>query len=39
MQSWFNALQGAIHDLKNLKYEFEQTKIFKLNKYIIEIAY
>ena len=39
MQSEFTALQGAIHDLKNLKLEFEKTKIFKLNKYIIEMAY
>ena len=35
MQFEFTALQGAIHDLKNLKKEFEQTKIFKLNKYIM----
>ena len=33
MQSEFTALQGTIHDLKNLKQECEQTKIFKLNKY------
>ena len=38
MQSEFTELQGAIHDLKNLKQEFEQTKIFKLNKYIIKMA-
>ena len=34
MQSEFTALQSAIHDLTNLKQKFEQTKIFKLNKYI-----
>ena len=39
MQSDFTALQGAIHDVKNLKKEFEQTKIFKLSKYIIKMAY
>ena len=39
MQSEFTALQGAINDLKNLKKEFEQTIIFKLNKYIIKLAY
>ena len=41
MQSEFTALQGAIHNLKNLKQEFEQTEIFKLNiKYIlIKMAY
>ena len=39
MQSEFTALQGATHNLKNLKQEFEQTKIFKLNKYIIKLAY
>ena len=32
MQSEFTALQGTIYDLKNLKQEFEQAKIFKLNK-------
>ena len=32
MQSELTALQGVIHDLTNLKQEFEQT-IFKLNKY------
>ena len=37
MQSEFTALQGAIHDLKNLKQEIEQTEIFKLNKYMIKI--
>ena len=31
MQSELTILQGAINDLKNLKQEFEQTKIFKLN--------
>ena len=36
MQSEFTALEGAKRDLKNLKQEFEQTKIFKLNKYIIK---
>ena len=35
MQPEFTALQGAIHDLTNLKQEFEKTRIFKLNKYII----
>ena len=39
MQFEFIALQGAIHDLTNLKQEFEQTRIFKLNKYIIKMAY
>ena len=39
MQSELTALQGAIHDLKNLKQEFEQTEISKLNKYIIKIEY
>ena len=39
MQSEFTALQGALHDLKNLKQEFELTKIFKLNKYISKLAY
>ena len=41
MQSEFTALQGApnIYDLTSLKQKFEQTKIFKLNKYIIKIAY
>ena len=41
MQSEFTALQGATHDLnlKNLKKQFEKTKIFKLNKYIIKMAY
>ena len=38
MQSEFTALQGAIHDLKNLKQEFKQTKIFKLIKDIIKMA-
>ena len=39
MKSEFTALQGKIHDLMNLKQEFEQTRIFKLIKYIIKIAY
>ena len=39
MQSELTALQGAIHDLKNLKQKFEQTKIFKSNKSIIKMAY
>ena len=39
MQSEFTALQGAIHDLKSLKQQFEQTKIFKSNKYLIKMAY
>ena len=30
MQSEFTALQGALHDLTNLKQEFIQTRIFKL---------
>ena len=38
MQSELIALQGAIHDLKNLK-SFEETKIFKLNMYVIKMAY
>ena len=29
MQSEFTALQGAIHDYKNLKQEFKQIRIFK----------
>ena len=36
---WAHCIQGTIHDFKNLKQEFEQTKIFKLNKYIIKMAY
>ena len=36
MQPEFTALQGAIHDLKQ---EFEQTKILKLYKYILKMAY
>ena len=32
MKSEFTALQVVISDLTNLKQEFEQTKIFKLNK-------
>ena len=36
MQSEFTALQGAIHDLANLKQELKQTKIFKLNKCIMK---
>ena len=39
MQPEFTTLQGAIHNLKNFKQEFKQTKIFKLNKYIIKMAY
>ena len=39
MQSEFTVLQGTIHDLKNLKQKFEQTKFFKLNKNIIKMAY
>ena len=39
MQFEFTALQGVINDLKNLKQEFELTKVFKLNKYIIKMAY
>ena len=38
MQFEFTALQGAIYDLANLKQEFEQTEIFKLEKYIINMA-
>ena len=38
MHSEFTTLQGAIHDLANLKQEFEQTEIFKLEKYIINMA-
>ena len=38
MQSEFVALQRAIHDVTNLKEEFEQTRIFKLIKYIIIVA-
>ena len=39
IQSEFTALQGPIDYLKNLKQEFEQTKIFKLDKYIIKMPY
>ena len=39
MESEFTAIQGAINDLKNLKQEFEQTKIVKLNNYMIKMAY
>ena len=39
LQSEFTALQGAIHGLANLKQKLEQTKIFKLNNYIIKMAY
>ena len=38
MQSEFTDLQAAIYDLTNLKQEFKQTKLIKLNKYIIEMA-
>ena len=38
MQSEFTALQGAIHDLTNLKQEFKQARILKLNKFIIKMA-
>ena len=38
MKSEFTALQGAIHDFTNLKQEFKQTGIYKLNKYIIKMA-
>ena len=38
MQSEFTTLQGVIHDLKNLKQELGQTKIFKFNKYLIKIV-
>ena len=34
MQSEFTALQGTIHE----KQKFEQTRIFKLNKYLIKMA-
>mgnify|MGYP001793038104 CR=1 FL=1 len=33
MHSEFTTLQGAIHDLANLKQEFEQTRIVKI-KYV-----
>ena len=39
MESELTALQGAVDNLKNLKQEFEQTKIFKSNKYIVKMAY
>ena len=39
MQSNFTALQGVIHNLANLKQELEQTKLFKLNKYVNKMAY
>ena len=39
MQTEFTALQGVINYLESLKQEFEQTKIFKLNNYIIIMAY
>ena len=38
MQSEFTALYGAIHDVTNLKQEFEQTRIPKLDKYIIKMV-
>ena len=38
MQSEFTALEGVIHDLTNLKQEFEQTRTFKLIKYITKRA-
>ena len=38
MQSEFTALQGALHN-SYFKQEFEQTKIFKLNKHIFKMAY
>ena len=34
MQSEFTTLQGAIHDFTNLKQEFEQIKIFKINEHM-----
>ena len=34
MQSEFNAFQGTMHDITNLKQEFEQARIFELNKYV-----
>ena len=37
MQSEFTALQGGPYT--NFKEEFEQTKIFKVNKYIFKMAY
>ena len=39
MQPEFTALQGPIHELKNLKKKFEETKILKLIKHIIKITY
>lgn len=38
MQSEFLALQFAKHGSTNLKQEFEQTRIFNLNKYITKRA-
>ena len=37
MQSEFSVLQGATHDLTKLKTEFEQIRMYKLNKYIIKL--
>ena len=41
MQSEFTASQSALYTTfkKNLKQKFDQTKIFKLNKYIIKVTY
>ena len=39
MQSEITALQGAILDfITNLKQEFEQIRIFKLNNYITQLS-
>ena len=42
MQSEFNCIARRalhLHDLTNLKQEFKQTKISKLNKYTIKMTY
>ena len=38
MQSKFTALQGAIHDLKNLKQEFQQKSLDSISIYLIKMT-
>ena len=38
MQPEFTALHGEIRGFLNSKQEFEQIRIFKINKYIIKMA-
>ena len=38
MQPVLTALQGAVYELTSLKQEFEQIRIFELDKYIIKMA-